>query len=66
MSRASARRGFEIVNDQLRVPMATRLARLGHANTRTTMKYTRLLTDDGRQVPELLDEYFWMVDEIEG
>lgn len=46
--------------------MATRLARLGHANTRTTMKYTHLLTDDGRQVPELLDEYFCMVDEIEG
>jgi hypothetical protein len=31
---------------------------LGHVNTRTTMKYTHLLTEDVRRVPEMLDEYF--------
>jgi len=31
---------------------------LGHVNTRTTMQYTHLLTEEARRVPEMLDEYF--------
>jgi integrase len=44
--------------DALGVPIKTRMEILGHVNTRTTMGYTHLLTDDVRRVPEMLDEYF--------
>jgi integrase len=52
------RHGNATAQDALGVPLKTRMETLGHVNTRTTMNYTHLLTDDVRRVPEMLDEYF--------
>ena len=52
------RHGNATAQDALGVPLKTRMEILGHVNTRTTMKYTHLLTKDVRRVPEMLDEYF--------
>jgi len=52
------RHGNATAQDQLGVPLKTRMERLGHVNGRTTMGYTHLLTEDARRVPEMLDEYF--------
>ena len=52
------RHGNATAQDQLGVPIKTRMERLGHVNSRTTMGYTHLLTEDARRVPEMLDEYF--------
>ena len=52
------RHGNATAQDALGVPLKTRVEILGHVNTRTTMKYTHLLTKDVRRVPEMLDEYF--------
>ena len=59
------RHGNATAQDQLNVPMATRQSILGHNNARTTMKYTHLLTEDARRIPEMLDEYFGMVEVTE-
>jgi integrase len=32
------------------VPMATRQNRLGHSDARTTMKYTHVISEDGRKI----------------
>jgi integrase len=56
------RHGNATAQDQLGVPMATRQSILGHVNTRTTMNYTHLLTEDVRRVPEMLDDYFCIAD----
>ena len=52
------RHGNATAQDHLGIPMRTRMERLGHVNSRTTMAYTHLLTEDARRVPEMLDEYF--------
>ena len=52
------RHGNATAQDALGVPLKTRMETLGHVNTRTTMQYTHLLTDDVRRIPEMLDEYF--------
>ena len=52
------RHGNATAQDALGVPLKSRMETLGHVNTRTTMQYTHLLTDDVRRIPEMLDEYF--------
>jgi len=52
------RHGNATAQDALGVPLKTRMETLGHVNTRTTMQYTHLLTEEARRVPEMLDEYF--------
>ena len=52
------RHGNATAQDALGVPLKTRMETLGHVNTRTTMDYTHLLTEDARRVPEMLDVYF--------
>ena len=44
------RHGNETVMDGEGVPMATRQNRLGHSDTRTTMKYTHVISEDGRKI----------------
>lgn len=44
------RHGNETVMDGENVPMATRQNRLGHSDPRTTMKYTHVVSEDGRQI----------------
>jgi integrase len=44
------RHGNETVMDGEGVPMATRQNRLGHSDARTTMKYTHLISEDGRKI----------------
>jgi integrase len=44
------RHGNETVMDGEGVPMATRLNRLGHSDPRTTMKYTHVVSEDGRKI----------------
>ena len=44
------RHGNETVMDCEGVPMATRQNRLGHTDARTTMKYTHVVSEDGRQI----------------
>jgi integrase len=44
------RHGNETVMDQESVPMATRQNRLGHSDPRTTMKYTHVISEDGRKI----------------
>ena len=43
------RHGNETVMDGERVPIATRQNRLGHSNAQTTMNYTHVISEDGRQ-----------------
>jgi integrase len=43
------RHGNETVMDGENVPIATRQNRLGHSDPRTTMKYTHVVSEDGRQ-----------------
>jgi integrase len=43
------RHGNETVMDQESVPMAVRQSRLGHSDARTTMLYTHVVSEDGRQ-----------------
>ena len=54
------RHGNETVMDGEGVPMATRQNRLGHSDARTTMKYTHVVSEDGRKIAarfgELLTE----------
>lgn len=52
------RHGNATAQDALGVPLKTRMAILGHSNTRTTMNYTHVLTENVRRVPEMLDDYF--------
>ncbi len=44
------RHGNETVMDGESVPMATRQNRLGHSDARTTMKYTHVVSEDGRKI----------------
>ena len=44
------RHGNETVMDCEGVPMATRQNRLGHTDARTTMKYTHVVSEDGRKI----------------
>ena len=44
------RHGNETVIDGEGVPMATRQNRLGHSDARTTMKYTHVISEDGRKI----------------
>lgn len=44
------RHGNETVMDGEGVPMATRVNRLGHSDVRTTMKYTHVVSEDGRKI----------------
>jgi integrase len=44
------RHGNETVMDGEGVPMATRQNRLGHSDARTTMKYTHVVSEDGRKI----------------
>jgi integrase len=46
----SFRHGNASAMDGENVPMATRLARLGHADIRTTLNYTHRTSEDGRQI----------------
>jgi integrase len=48
------RHGNETVMDGENVPIATRLNRLDHSDPRTTMKYTHVVSQDGRQFSERL------------
>jgi len=43
------RHGNETVMDQENVPMAVRQSRLGHSDMRTTMMYTHVASEDGKQ-----------------
>jgi integrase len=43
------RHGNATIMDQLQVPMATRLNRLGQSDARTTMGYTHAISEDGRR-----------------
>jgi len=36
--------------DSEAVPMATRQNRLGHSDPRTTMRYTHVISEDGRKI----------------
>jgi integrase len=44
------RHGNETVMDGEGVPMATRQNRLGHSDARTTMRYTHVISEDGRKI----------------
>jgi integrase len=44
------RHGNETVMDGEGVPMATRQNRLGHSDARTTMKYSHVVSEDGRKI----------------
>jgi integrase len=44
------RHGNETVMDGEGVPMATRQNRLGHSDARTTMRYTHVVSEDGRKI----------------
>ena len=48
------RHGNETVMDSQNVPMATRVNRLGHSNVQTTMRYTHVVSEDGRQIAATL------------
>ena len=50
------RHGNETVMDGERVPMATRQNRLGHSDARTTMKYTHVISEDGRKIAARIGE----------
>jgi integrase len=56
------RHGNASAQDHLNVPMKVRQERLGHENSRTTMGYTHMLTEDSRRVPEQLDDLFCPVE----
>jgi integrase len=44
------RHGNETLMDAENVPMATRQNRLGHSDAKTTMKYTHVISEDGRKI----------------
>jgi integrase len=44
------RHGNETVMDGEGVPMATRQNRLGHSDAHTTMRYTHVISEDGRKI----------------
>jgi integrase len=44
------RHGNETVMDSEAVPMATRQNRLGHSDPRVTMRYTHVVSEDGRKI----------------
>ena len=44
------RHGNETVMDGEGVPMSTRQNRLGHSDARTTMRYTHVISEDGRKI----------------
>jgi integrase len=44
------RHGNETVMDSEAVPMATRQNRLGHSDPRITMRYTHVISEDGRKI----------------
>ena len=50
------RHGNETVMDQEGVPMAVRQTRLGHSDARTTMKYSHVVSEDGKQFASRLGE----------
>jgi integrase len=50
------RHGNETVMDGEGVPMATRQNRLGHSDARTTMKYTHVISEDGRKIAARIGE----------
>jgi integrase len=50
------RHGNETVIDRQGVPMAVRQTRLGHSDARTTMKYSHVVSEDGRQFAARLGE----------
>ncbi|HMK23185.1 MAG TPA: site-specific integrase [Terriglobales bacterium] len=50
------RHGNETVMDGEGVPMATRQNRLGHSDPGTTMKYTHVISEDGRKIAARLGE----------
>jgi integrase len=44
------RHGNETVMDGENVPIATRINRLGHSDARMTMRYTHVISEDGRKI----------------
>jgi integrase len=50
------RHGNETVMDQESVPMAVRQSRLGHSDARTTMLYSHVVSEDGKQFAARLGE----------
>ena len=50
------RHGNASVLDQQQVPMATRINRLGHSDARMTMRYTHVVSEDGRKIAAQLGE----------
>jgi integrase len=50
------RHGNETVMDGEGVPMATRQNRLGHSDARVTMRYTHLISEDGRKIADRFGE----------
>ena len=50
------RHGNASVLDAEGVPMATRQNRLGHSDARTTMRYTHVVSEDGRKIAARLGE----------
>ena len=50
------RHGNETVMDQESVPMAVRQTRLGHSDSRTTMLYSHVVSEDGRRFAARLGE----------
>ncbi len=48
------RHGNATLLDQISVPIAIRMNRLGHSEARTTMNYTHMVTSDERKTAEEL------------
>jgi integrase len=48
------RHGNETVMDQENVPMAVRQGRLGHSDAKTTMRYSHVVSEDGKRFAALL------------
>jgi integrase len=46
----------QTAQDQENVPMAVRQSRLGHSDARTTMMYTHIVSEDGRQIAARLGQ----------
>ena len=50
------RHGNATIMDQKNVPMAVRQSRLGHVDSKTTMNYTHIISEDERRIAEEFDE----------
>jgi integrase len=50
------RHGNETVMDQENVPTAVRQGRLGHSDAKTTMRYSHVVSEDGKRFAALLGD----------